>query len=85
MPLLTHCGARPVSYGELDQMGAPTPTETWFPIPHSQVLSKGLETLQGAGFSIESMQLAVSNGDARFFGTLELSSQIVNGVIAHGS
>ena len=42
--LILHRGARPVERAELDQVEAPPPTGTWFPLRHSQVLSTVEET-----------------------------------------
>ena len=80
MTLITHCGARQVSWGDLDQMPAPPATETWFPLAHSHVLDSAVRTLDAAGFGIESMELAVTPDDARFFGTLRLKAEVVPGV-----
>jgi len=78
--LMAHCGARLVTPGELDLMDAPPPTDTWFPIRHSQVLDTVMGTLDKAGFGISRVQLAVSADSARFFGTLDLSSPVCEGV-----
>ena len=45
MTLVTHCGARQVTWGELDLIPTQPPTETWFPLSHSQVLGSVVETL----------------------------------------
>lgn len=78
--LILHRGARPVERVELDHVEAPRPTDTWFPLRHSQVLSTVEETLGNAGFSIARSTLALSQDNARFFGTLDLSTPIVEGV-----
>jgi hypothetical protein len=80
MTLIKHCGARAVTWGELDQMRTPPATATWFPLPHSQVLESVVQTLDKAGFGIQSMELAVTPDDARFFGTLQLQAEIAPGV-----
>ena len=78
--LILHRGARVVERAELDEVLAPPPTGTWFPLRHSQVLSTAEETLGNAGFAITRSQLALSQDNARFFGTLDLSAPIVDGV-----
>src|SRR4051794_38032331 len=78
--LMLHAGAREVSLEELNKVAAPAPTKTWFPIPHRDVLSSVLATLTGSGFSVEKQRLALSRGDARFFGTLDLKSELAPGV-----
>ena len=62
MTLIKHCGARAVTWGELDLMRTPPATATWFPLPHSQVLESVVQTLDKAGFGIQSMELAVMCG-----------------------
>lgn len=78
--LLTHGGTRVVERQELLAIPAPEATETWFPLRHGQVLERVEETLQDAGFSVTRSKYALSRGDNRFFGVLDLSSTLVNGV-----
>jgi len=77
---MNHCGARKVGREELFGITAPTPTSTWFPIAHREVLDSVCSTLEGAGFQISKWQLSLSHGDARFFGTLDLTTTIRDGV-----
>ncbi len=78
--LILHRGARLVERAELDQVDAPPPTESWFPLRHSQVLFTAERTLADAGFPITRSKLALSQDNARFFGTLDLSTPITEGV-----
>lgn len=78
--LILHKGARLVERDELDAVEAPPPTETWFPLRHSQVLTTVERTLGDAGFAITRNQLALSPDNARFFGTLDLTTPITEGV-----
>lgn len=73
-------GAREVTKAELIAIEAPPATATWFPTPHHAVLDRVSETLDGAGFRIAKSQLLVSNHDQRFFGVLDLQSDIADGV-----
>src|SRR5438067_658679 len=68
--LVVHRGARLVTRGELDRIEAPPPTETWFPIKHSDVLDTATKALADAGFTVSRTQLALSSSNSRFFGTL---------------
>ena len=43
--LMLHRGARLVDRAGLDLVEAPPPTDTWFPLRHSQVLTTVVETL----------------------------------------
>jgi hypothetical protein len=80
MTLIRHCGAREVTWGDLEQIPTPPATETWFPLSHSQVLGSVVQTLDAAGFGVKSMALALTPDDARFFGTLQLMAEIMPGV-----
>ena len=78
--LILHRGARPVERAELDLIEAPPATETWFPIRHSHVLETVEQTLGNAGFQISKAQYGISQDGARFFGTLDLTAPITEGV-----
>ena len=78
--LVLHSGAREISRGELERIQPPAATDTWFPIKHSAVLDTVLATLDSAGFHVAKQSLAISRQDNRFFGTLDLDSQLVEGV-----
>ena len=74
--LVLHRGAREVDVEELDRVSCPPPTETWFPIKHSVVLDRVCETMTGAGFGIEAMQLSLARDNQRFFGTFRLKTKV---------
>jgi hypothetical protein len=74
--LLSHRGGRDVLRDELVAIPTPPPTDTWFPIPHSQVLDAVADTLRGAGFQIRQTRLSISHGGSRFFGTLDLTHRV---------
>ncbi|MBL9094694.1 MAG: hypothetical protein JNL96_25965 [Planctomycetaceae bacterium] len=78
--LVNHCGARQVNAAELATIEPPAPTRTWFPLAHRAVLDSVCEAIEGAGFAICRSRLSVSHGGARFFGTLDLTTSIVEGV-----
>ena len=78
--LLTHCGAAEVNREELNEFLAPPPTDTWFPLKHSQVLDAVGSTLEASGYRITRDQLAVGRDGHRFFGTLDLDSTLIQGV-----
>ncbi len=78
--LVNHCGARQVNAAELATIEPPAPTRTWFPLAHRAVLDSVCESLEGAGFAICRSRLSVSHGGARFFGTLDLTTSIIEGV-----
>ena len=78
--LILHCGARKVELDELSKVPAPPQEGRWFPLSHGSVLRRVKETLGEAGYSVAREQLALSRGDARFFGTLDLNSSLAEGV-----
>ena len=78
--LISHCGAAPVSREDLEIIVAPPPTETWYPVRHQDVLSCVEETLDSSGFRIEKSQLSVSNRQQRFFGVLDIRTELADGV-----
>lgn len=74
--LMLHCGAREVNRSELATLTCPPPTKTWAPVGHGRVLETALATLKEAGFAIQKMRLGVSGDSGRFFGTLDLSTEL---------
>ena len=78
--LVNHCGARQVNASELATIEPPAPTRTWYPLAHRAVLDSVCSALEGAGFAICRSRLSVSHGGARFFGTLDLTTSVVEGV-----
>jgi len=71
-----HVGARDIDRAELNVIEAPPSTQTWYPLKHTDVLDTVCQTLDGAGFGVESTQLSVARDNARFFGTLRLSNRV---------
>ena len=78
--LVLHCGARQVERSELDAIEPPEATQTWFPLKHAQVLDRVVSTLDSAGFAVRRQALALTPDNHRFFGTLDLSTEIDDGV-----
>jgi hypothetical protein len=78
--LVVHAGARHVDRAELDAVAAPPATKTWFPLSHGAVLRRVEDGLNQAGFNIRTVRMALSRGNARFFGTLDLESAVATGV-----
>lgn len=78
--LCLHAGGKLVSRDELYAVEPVEGTDTWFPTAHSLVLDIAEKMLSDAGFEIERAQYALANDGHRFFGTLDLTSPIVEGV-----
>jgi hypothetical protein len=80
MSLLLHCGAEHVSEEELRQIPVPPATKTWYPLGHAHVLDAVRDTLTDAGYEIRQQALSVTREGQRFFGTLDLTTPILEGV-----
>lgn len=79
--LMNHRGAQSIEPEALAKIQPPAPTDTWFPIAHSQVLTSVRTALFSAGYEITRQQLSVACDGHRFFGTLDLATRI-NGEIS---
>jgi hypothetical protein len=75
-----HAGGHLVSLEELDRYQAPEPEKRWFPLSHAHVYRKVREVLDAAGYQVAAEKLAVHRNGARFFGTLELTTKVSEGV-----
>lgn len=78
--MVLHTGARKVDRVDVEMVEAPPPTKSWFPVRHRDVLRTVEERLTEAGFAIARSQFALTATGARFFGTLDLTASIVDGV-----
>src|SRR5262249_14427770 len=78
--LVVHAGGRTVSLDELRACTTPAPVGRWHPTGHVTVLDAVKETLLGAGYVIRAEKFALSRGDARFFGVLDLETPLAAGV-----
>jgi hypothetical protein len=78
--LVTHCGARTINREELDEIEAPPPTKTWFPVKHSSVIDTVACALNAVGFEIRRLRFAVARRDARMFATMDLETSLGSGV-----
>jgi hypothetical protein len=78
--IILHCGAKRIERAELATMEPPPRTATWVPVAHHAVLSRVEEMLDASGFAIEREQLGVGHNGHRFFGTLDLRSELAPGV-----
>jgi hypothetical protein len=79
--LMAHTpGSVIVTREDLDRIEPPAGTTTWYPTKHAAVLDAVGVQLADAGFQIRRTQLAVAKGGARLFATLDLASQLAEGV-----
>jgi hypothetical protein len=75
-----HSGGEEVTKERLLSLPLPDPTDTWFPISHHEVVTNVERTLQEAGFQITASKYALSHENHRFFGTLDLTTKITDGI-----
>lgn len=72
--MLLHCGGGMVHRDEVYGVATPSGTDTWYPLPHSGVLTEVESQLQAAGFLITNEGHALSHEGARYFGLLEVTT-----------
>jgi hypothetical protein len=78
--LVLHRGAVDVGRQELDQIEPPPPVSRWYPVKHACVLDRVKSTLVEAGYCISKERFAVTGDGHRFFGTLDLTTTLADGV-----
>jgi hypothetical protein len=78
--LILSKGARQVSPDELAAVKPPPSEGRWHPVAHHRVLAVVTQTLIEAGYAVERTRLGVSPDGHRFFGTLDLTAEVVHGV-----
>lgn len=78
--MVLHRGARQVTLDELAAVPVPAPTKRWYPLGHAAVLGRVKQTLVEFGYEVRRESLALTRNDARFFGTLDLASELAEGV-----
>ena len=78
--LILHRGAREATLDQIARVDTPSPTDTWFPIPHLAVLEAVEETLAATAFAVQARRLALSANDQQFFATLDLVASVGVGV-----
>lgn len=74
--LCLHAGARTVQRTELATVPVPPATRTWHPVGHVDFLAEVERSLLASGFTIERERHALSRGDCRYFGVIDLRVEI---------
>ena len=72
--LLLHCGGHLATREEVTNTSTPSPTNTWHPIPHIELIERVEEALQLNHLEIGNVAHALSNEGARYFGLMEIRS-----------
>jgi hypothetical protein len=78
--LVLHCGATQVSRAQLQELRTPPPEGRWHPVGHARVLQVVDTALGEAGYRVLKEQLSVTREGNRFFGVMDLESQLAPGV-----
>jgi hypothetical protein len=78
--LIVHAGGRLASYDEVASVPTPAATRTHYPVPFHHLIDAARNALSGAGYVCCREQFALSAGDQRFFGTLDLTHNLADGV-----
>lgn len=72
--MMIHRGGRLVSRSLLANVDTPTPTETWHPIPHHQLLEEVEGALARNNLRIISAEHAIAVEGQRYFGLLQIAN-----------
>jgi hypothetical protein len=72
--LMIHCGGHQVSEEKLNAVATPEATDTWFPIPHNELLDSVRRNVGAADLRIVQEQHALARDDAHYFGLLQVAN-----------
>ena len=78
--LILHCGTQEVTRDDVRRIEPPEGTDSWHPISHGFLLDTTIDALGEVGLGVRNERFGLSRQDNRFFGTLDLDSQIADGV-----
>jgi hypothetical protein len=71
--MLLHCGGQVIDRSTLTGIPTPEATDTWFPLPHHELVEEVETQLGDAGFNLLGQSHAISHEGNRYFGLLEVS------------
>jgi len=77
--LLLHCGAHVVERHQVFDIPTPKPTDTWFPLPHRNLIEEVEGQLDMAAFTVTAETHALSHDGARYFGLFEVKVSGIDG------
>jgi hypothetical protein len=72
--LMIHCGGQEVAREELVQGETPSPTATWYPLPHHVLLREVEHSLERNGLRVVAEQHALAREGLRYFGLLQVAN-----------
>ena len=73
--LCLHCGGHLATREEVANTSTPSPTDTWQPIPHIELIERVEESLSLNHLQIGSMAHSLSHEGLRYFGLIEVHSR----------
>ena len=73
--LILHCGAKAVERSALAQVKTPMATDTWTPVPHTELIAKVEHTLRANNLAIGSQAHSLSHEGMRYFGLMEIQGR----------
>jgi len=71
--MLLHCGAETVDRETVFDTATPASTQTWYPLPHRDLIYEVEGQLEDAGFQLTAESHALSHEGDRYFGVFEVS------------
>jgi hypothetical protein len=75
--LIVHAGGVRRTRGELRSLHTPSPTATWKPVPHADLVTELIRALDAEGVTVVRDEYAtVGREDARLFGVMDLRSDL---------
>ncbi len=72
--LILHCGANQVGHRDVEMVPTPRATETWTPIPHTQLIQRVEKTLTANNLTVGTFAHSLSHDGARYFGLMEIQN-----------
>jgi hypothetical protein len=72
--LMLHAGGQSVDRNQLINVPTPEATDTWYPIPHFELLDQVTKTLQRSGLEIVSEAHGLARDGNRYFGMLQVAN-----------
>lgn len=72
--LVLHCGANKVDEGRLKQVATPDATDSWYPIPHHDLLDTVRRNVESTGLRIVQEAHSLARDDAHYFGLMQVAN-----------
>jgi hypothetical protein len=72
--LMLHCGSRAATRDQVDAVVTPEPSDTWYPVPHRDLIDQVGRTVQTGGLSIVQAAHGLSPDGLEYFGLLQVAN-----------